>query len=122
MPFLLLFIPIINALIVTEIHRDSLYHPQSVCSFIRNASFSNDASIQTCIWECVYEQNCQTAIYYINEKKCTMFAEFSTTGHIQSSGGIQASVIRYKKNHGRIDYVLSNEKIALFQILSLHVR
>jgi hypothetical protein len=104
--FLLFFIPMIKTIVVVKIHQNSLYYPQSSCAFIRNASSSNEASVQSCIWECVHEQNCQTAIYYKNGENCSMFAESCTTGSIQSSGGIAASVICYKKNHGKMNPVL----------------
>ena len=90
----------INAIVITEIHRSAIYQSISSCTFLRNASWTTDASIQSCIWECVYENNCQTAVYFNNEKVCSMFAEFCKLGSIQSSGNVRASVICYQKTQG----------------------
>jgi hypothetical protein len=99
--FLIYFIlPIIHAFVIVQIHRNSLYHPLSSCSFIHNASWPNDISIQSCIWECVHEYDCQTAIYFKDGQICSMFKELWQTGSIQSSNNIFASVICYKKSHG----------------------
>jgi hypothetical protein len=96
------FLPMINALLTVQIHRESFYYPNSSCAFIRNTSLSNNPSIQSCIWECDYEDDCQTAVYFYNEKICSTFAELCTTGHIESSGSVRASVICYRKNHGEV--------------------
>lgn len=64
-----------------------------------------DASIQTCIWECVHTHDCQTATYFDDEKICTLFAESHTVGEVQSSGSVTANVIAYPKNRGEL-YVL----------------
>ena len=90
----------INALVTVQIHRNAFYRPLSSCALIRNASLPNDASIQSCIWECVYEYNCQTAVYFNDEKICSIFVELCETGSIQSSGN-RASVICYRKNHDK---------------------
>jgi hypothetical protein len=95
-----LFLPMINAIVTVQIHRYSFYRPLSSCAFIRNASWSDDASIQSCIWECVHEEDCQTAVYFHDEKICSLFAEFWKTGSIQSSGDVRASAICYRKNRG----------------------
>ncbi len=100
--FILLFLPIIHTLVIVKIHRNSLYYPESFCAFILNASLPNDASIQSCIWSCVNEYDCQTAVYYKNERICSMFIELFNTSHLQSSENIEASVICYKKNHSEI--------------------
>jgi hypothetical protein len=110
--FLLILLPIINALVTVEIHRNSLYDPQSPCAFIRNTSLSNDASIQSCIWECVHEQNCQTAVYYMTGEICSMFAEVFQNDRIQSSSNIPASVICCRKNHSKMNYVSEIGKIS----------
>ncbi|CAF1446291.1 unnamed protein product [Adineta steineri] len=94
-----LFIPIVNNLVTVEIHRKSIYQPFSSCSFIRNISWSNDVSIQSCTWECVQEYNCQTAVYYNDDKKCLLYADICQTNFIQSSGNISASVICFQKTH-----------------------
>ena len=66
---LCLIIPTITALTIVKVYQDSFYLPQSSCAFIRNASWSDHASIQSCIWECVLEHDCQTAVYHNDEKK-----------------------------------------------------
>ncbi len=96
----------INALLTVKIHQQSFYQPNSSCAFIRNASLSNDASIQSCIWECDYEDECQTAVYFYDNKICSMFAELCTTGGIESSVNDRASVICYRKNHGEFIFLL----------------
>ena len=106
-----LFLSTINAIVITQIHRSALYHPVSSCAFIRNASWVTDESIQSCIWECVNEANCQTAIYFFDEKICSMFAEHCLTGSIQSSGTIRASVICYRKSQGKCDFCYNTEII-----------
>jgi hypothetical protein len=97
----LLFLPVVAALVSVKIYTNSIYTPQSTCAFIGNVSFSNDASIQSCIGKCVHEDNCQTAVYFNVERICTMFTEFYHTDHIQSSGSVQANVIVYRKDHSR---------------------
>ena len=96
-----LFFPLIHALVVVEIHRSSFYQPLSPCTFIRNASWTTEASLQSCIWKCVQEHQCQTAVYFNHEKNCSMFTEFYRSGSIQSFAGVQASVICHRKNHGK---------------------
>jgi hypothetical protein len=107
-----LLFPIINALVTVQIHRNSLYHPRDSCAFIRNASWSTDASIQSCIWECVNEYNCQTAVYFKDINNCSMFAEFWETGSIEPSRSVSASVICYRKSHG--NFILCCEIEYLF--------
>ncbi|CAF0860836.1 unnamed protein product [Adineta steineri] len=97
-----LFIPIVNNLVTVEIHRKSIYQPFSSCSFIRNISWSNDVSIQSCTWECVQEYNCQTAVYYNDAKNCLLYADICQTNFIQSSGNISASVICFQKTHNTL--------------------
>lgn len=103
---LLSLIPIVNILISVKVHRESIYNPQSSCAFIGNRSFSNDASIQSCIWECVHEYDCQTAVYYKNEKICSMFNEICHKDHIQTLSNGRSSVICYQKNHSKVYTVL----------------
>jgi hypothetical protein len=102
MHFLLIYflLPIIDALVAVKIHRNSLYDPYSSCSFIRNASWLNDVSIQSCIWECVNEYDCQTAIFFNIDHICSMFKEECQKGSIKSPANAFASVICYRKNHG----------------------
>jgi hypothetical protein len=90
----------VNALLTVQIHRQSFYYPNSSCAFIQNTSLVNDdASIQSCIWECDYKDDCQTAVYFYDNKICSMFVELCTTGRIESSGNVRASVICYRKNN-----------------------
>lgn len=96
-----LFISAINALIITRVHRNSIFRPSTWCSFVGNiSSWSNNPSIQSCIWECVHEHNCQTAIYFKDIKICSTFSDLCEQGSIDSSTNILASVICYRKNHG----------------------
>jgi len=95
-----LILPIINAIVIVQIHRSSIYRPRSACAFLSNVSWSTDASIQSCIWECTYENSCQTAIYFSEENVCSMFAEVCQSDGIQSSESVEASVICCRKNQG----------------------
>lgn len=63
-------------------------------------SWSSDSSINSCIWECVYESNCQTAVYFTNEGVCSLFTESCQSKSIVPSGNVQASVICYPKGQG----------------------
>lgn len=107
---LLFFVPIIHTLVIVEIHPNSWYDPLSSCAFISNISWLNTASIQSCIWECVNEYNCQTAVYFKDISKCSMFAEFWETGSIASSEHVSASVICYRKSHGKFVLCFEIEK------------
>ncbi len=98
---ILLILPMINALVTVQIHRNSLYESSTSCAFIRNASWSHGASIQSCIWECDAEHDCQTAIYFDDENICSMFSQFCKIGAIVSSGSTRANVICGRKNHSR---------------------
>jgi hypothetical protein len=89
-------LPIIHALVTVEIHRNSLYKPLSSCAFIRNATSLKD--VQSCIWECVNENDCQTAVYSKDDRICSMFAELCQTGYIETFANIFISVICYRKN------------------------
>ena len=108
-----LFLPLINALVTVQIYRSSWYRPGSPCAFIRNVSSSTDASIQSCIWTCVHEYNCQTATYFDQNRTCSMFTEFYRTGSVQPSSGVQASVICYRKEHGRFGLYEEIEEILI---------
>ena len=98
---LLVFLPVVNTYVAVKIFRTSLYHPNSSCAFIRNTTWTHDVSIDTCIWECVNEYDCQTAIYYHDKNNCSMFSELCNTGRVNTSGSIRASVICYRKHYGK---------------------
>jgi hypothetical protein len=106
-----LFLPMINALLTVHIHQHATYYPNSSCAFLRNTSLSNDASIQSCIWACQDEYDCQTAVYYNDNKTCLMFSEVCTTGCIESSGNDVASVICHRKNHREFSCRLKHQQI-----------
>jgi len=108
-----IFLPLINALVIVKIHRSAIYHPASSCVFLGNASLPTDASIQSCIWECVHEDNCQTAVYFNDEQSCSMFTEFCQSDSIQPSENVRASVICYKKNQGEFDFYDNIEETSL---------
>ncbi len=91
----------VDALVVVKIHRNAFYDPLNSCSFIRNASWSNDVSIQLCIWECVYEYDCQTAVFFQSDKICSLFIEECQQNSIRSSGNDFNSVICYRKSHSK---------------------
>jgi len=118
---LLFIVPIIRALVIVEIHRNSWYDPLSPCAFISNISWLNTASIQSCIWECVNEYDCQTAVYYKDDKICSMFKEVCTTGYIKPSTNDSKSVICYRKSHGSFVFFVDILNTLLFQLLSQHV-
>jgi hypothetical protein len=94
-----LFVPVINALVITQIHQNAIYRSRSSCALIGNITLSNDASIQSCIWSCINEYDCQTAVYFKNENICLMYSELCEQGSIESSGNISANVICYRKSH-----------------------
>jgi hypothetical protein len=96
----------IDALMTVQIHRQSFYYPNSSCAFIQNITLSNDAAIQSCIWECDYEPECQTAVFNYDKKICLTFAEVCRTGRIESSGSNRSSVICYRKNHRAFVFLL----------------
>jgi hypothetical protein len=96
------FIPIIHPFVIVKIHQNSWYDPLSSCAFIRNASWLNDVTIHSCIWECVNEYDCQTAVYFQDDKICSMFKELCSTDNIQSFADNSRSVICYRKNHGSL--------------------
>ena len=107
-----LLLPLINSLIIVKIHRNAFYHPNSSCAFIRNTSLSNDPSTQSCIWECVYEHDCQTAVYFHDENICSMFTELCSIGSIEPAGTVQASVICNRKNHGEFSFCFDDVEIS----------
>ena len=97
-----LLLPITSALVGVKIFTNSLYDPKSTWAFIRNASLPNNASIQSCIWKCVYEDYCQTAVYFNREQICSMFVEFYQSGRIQPSVNFQAHVICYQRDQSKL--------------------
>jgi hypothetical protein len=108
------FLHFINAVVIVKIHRSAIYNPISPCAFLRNTSWPTDASVQSCIWECVNENNCQTAVYFHDERICTLFTEFCRLDRIQSSGNVQASVICYRRNQGEFVFFCYNIEKSLF--------
>ncbi|CAF1471011.1 unnamed protein product [Adineta ricciae] len=96
--FFILLLSSINAIILTQIHRSSLYQSNSSCTLFENVTISSDTSIQACIWECVHRDNCQTAVYYHDNQTCLLFGENCQIGNIISSRNTRASVICYRKN------------------------
>ena len=96
---IVLFLPMINGLISVEIHRQALFLSNSSCALLRNVSFSNDASMQSCIWECQGDCHCQTTTYDHENKTCMLFSEECTENSIISGGSTRYSVICFRKDH-----------------------
>lgn len=97
---LLLLLPIIDAFIVVEIHRSAIYETNSSCAYLRN--ISSIMNVDSCAWECSYDERCQTAVYFHNETICSLFAESCTVGNIDSLSNIQASVICYSRDKNTV--------------------
>ena len=117
-----LFLRLVHAFVAVKIYQRSIYQPQSPCSFIQNVSLGSDASIQTCIWECVHTYDCQTAIYFDDGHICTLFSELHIESQVQSSGNVAANVIAYRKNHSKRFLSLPwTDESLFFQILFGHV-
>ncbi|CAF1061792.1 unnamed protein product [Adineta ricciae] len=93
-----LFIPSINAIVSVQIHRLAQYKPNSSCALLANVTLSSSVSIQSCIWQCVEELKCQTAVYSYDNNICWMYGESCESGSIESSGSNRSSVICYRKN------------------------
>ena len=104
------FLPMISTSVVVQIHRFSIFNPGSSYAFVRNSTWPTVVSIDSCIWECVYETRCQTAIYLTNEKICSIVAEscklenIYSLNNIPSLTNIQASVICYRNEPGECIY------------------
>ncbi|CAF1223907.1 unnamed protein product [Adineta ricciae] len=95
------FIPLVHAVIVTQVHRSRIFYPASSCFFLRNASSMVNPSIQSCTWECIYENNCCTAVYDYDHKVCSLFSETCSLNSIQApSGNVRASVICCRRSYG----------------------
>ncbi|CAF0903896.1 unnamed protein product [Adineta ricciae] len=89
----------IDAILVTKVHRSAIYTPNSACAALGNTILPpTDASIQSCIWRCVHEIQCQTAVYFHENRNCSMFGEHCEAGNISSSTNIRASTICCRKN------------------------
>ena len=101
---IILIIRIINGFIIVKIHRNSLFYPLSSCSFISNVSIINDLSINSCIWKCVNEYDCQTAIFFKTNNICSMFKEECHIDYIKPSRNDFIHVICYKKNHSKLSH------------------
>jgi hypothetical protein len=97
-----LILRVINGLGIVSIHGDSVYRPQSPCALIRNLTLSSQDSMQTCLWKCANELDCQTAVFFDDVKICSMFVEFYGMDRILPSGNVRASVIVYRKNHSEL--------------------
>lgn len=93
------FLPMINGFITVQIYRQAFFYSNSSCAFIRNITLLNDDSMQTCIWQCQDEYDCQTSMYDHQKKICLMFGEDCGTDRIVFDGNIQTSVICNKKNY-----------------------
>ncbi|CAF1438139.1 unnamed protein product [Adineta ricciae] len=89
-----------NAITVSQIHRSSIYKTNSSCASVSNITWSGDVSIQSCIWECTHQEQCQTVVYYHDNKTCLLFRGDCQSGEIVSSGNIRASVICHRRNQG----------------------
>ncbi|CAF0889172.1 unnamed protein product [Adineta ricciae] len=94
------FISPINAIIISQVHRSSSYQTNSSCARLSNITLAADASIQSCIWECAHKDQCQTAVYYHDNRSCLLYSEDCQSGNITSSRDVRASVICYRTNHG----------------------
>ena len=100
-PYFLLLFSTVKTFVSVQIHRNTVYFPLSSCAFIRNVSFSQDPSIQSCIWKCVHTSDCQTGVYYDDLNICQMFSESCDINRVQPSGSIRANVICYRKNNSK---------------------
>ena len=114
---LLCWMPLmINALAIVRIHSSSFYHPSAPYAFIQNRSWLNAGSLQRCIWECVREPDCQTAVYYKEKQICSMFKELCRPDHIISSPDVSISVVCYQQN--RSDFFFFSKFFWTFQFYS----
>ena len=111
---LLLCLTIVDSFVVVKIYPNAVYEPHSVCGFIRNMTWPQPASIQSCIWECVHEPDCQTAVFHKTENNCSLFVELCSTDRVLTSRIFAASTICYRKKHGnRPFHVVLNSHSAL---------
>lgn len=94
------FLPVIDTLIITRIHPNTVYRTDSPCASLGNISNMNDPSIQSCIWQCVHQRDCQTATYFEDLKICSLFSQLCDKGTIEPAGNTPSSVICYPKSHG----------------------
>lgn len=100
------FLPMVYTTVVVKIHRSAVYNPTEPCAFLRNTTWSTATPIESCIWECVYETKCQTAVHFSDERVCSIFAESCKLDNIHSSGNIRANVICYRNNPGKRIFVM----------------
>lgn len=98
--------PMIDGMVSVLIHQNSIFKPSSTCSFVRNATLSNDLSINSCIWECVNQWNCQTANFDSNKQICSLFKEECPDGSIHSSGNDLITVICSRKSSSNVTFHL----------------
>ncbi len=111
---IILVFPVINALLTVQIHRNALYQPSTSCALIRNATWPHGSSIQSCIWECQDQQDCQTATYFEDENVCSLFLESCTKDAVVSSGNTRANVICVRKNQSNFLIMSIQDKKRLF--------
>ncbi|CAF1641561.1 unnamed protein product, partial [Adineta ricciae] len=97
----------INAIIISQVHRSSLYQSNSSCALLSNITLPTDPSIQSCIWQCAHQDQCRTAVYFHNNRTCFMFSDDCQSGNITSSGDVRASVICYRRNQGQLIVVMT---------------
>ena len=105
--YLFLLFVTTKAFVSVKIHRNAVYDRFSSCAFIGNISVNPDGSLQTCIWQCVHEYNCQTAVYFKDSHVCSMFSELCEENNIRPSGIERADVICYRKDHSKSIYYKS---------------
>jgi hypothetical protein len=117
-----LFLSTIEAIVITKIYRSAIYHPVSTCAFLGNASWVTDASIQSCIWTCANEAKCQTAVFYNDDKLCSMFSEFCELGTMQPSGNVSASIICYRQTQSKTIFYYDIEETPFVELIYIFRR
>ncbi|CAF1583602.1 unnamed protein product [Adineta ricciae] len=105
-----LLISTINGIIISQIRRSSLFITNSSCALVLNVTLPVGSSIQTCIWKCDHEDQCQTGVYYHDNRTCLLFSEDCQSGKITSSGNVQTSVICHRRNQGSNNQCSSQRK------------
>ncbi|CAF1285129.1 unnamed protein product [Adineta ricciae] len=95
-----LFICPINAIILSQVYRSSIYHTNSSCARLSNVTLAGNASIQSCIWECAHQDQCRTAVYFHENRTCLLYSEDCQSGNVTSSESGRASVICYRTSQG----------------------
>ena len=89
----------VSGVILFEVHRNTIFRPLSACSWIRNQTWSNPTSFQSCVWECVNEHDCQTSLFDRTTNVCILFAEHSSNGIIERCQNISSTMISLRKAH-----------------------